>query len=754
VISLDTETTGSDFRHGARPYFVTVCSDDGDIRYWEWEVDPLSRKVFVPDSDRRELENLLAGIRNWGTFAEDVRQRHRVVGQNIKFDAHALCSLGIGPWPWDMTDDTLLAGHLLASSLPHDLTRMVMQYLEEDIEPFEDRLEGCIKEARRFASRHLPDWAIAEKGREDMPSAKEKTWKVDGWLPRAVAKRFEYPIPLPDCIHSFAKDRICVGCGGHEYWTILRDYSNTDSAYTLKLWFEMRRQLEGRGYLAHYRHRMELDPVLWQIESRGVTSHAGRHRNQYEEYSATAQVEGKTLVDLAAEDGYLLELPKGNRNNSLTNYCFGYAIGKCDRCGYEIVLTREQSRNLRPLADKKTPCRQCLQRRIEPQGIPTITDYPCLDLPVIKVSEDTGNPSLDKEVISDYLTSVLPHDSKQHRFIKALAAKRKRDNSLQFLASYEKYWRVLGEDEPANPWRILYPSINPTGTDTLRLSCSNPNAQQVDKHPDNQGFSLRSVFGPAPGREWWPIDYENLELRIPAFEAGEEELMRVFLHPDDPPYFGSYHLVIFDLLHPKVFKEFGALVKDIPEYKATLYQWIKNGNFAVLYGAQEAKADATYHVKGAYKLIRHRFPKMASLSDRMVQFANKNGYVETIPNSLIGAGKGYPLMVTRSERGQVEPTKPLNYHVQGTACETANIAVVLCSRQLDEWRAESGFDAWIPLYVHDELVFDLPKGGKKNLPKVRRLARLMESVGEGINIPLKAAWKYCPESWAKSEEPK
>jgi len=750
MISLDTETSGVDFWHGSKPYFVTICDDDGGIKYYEWEVDPLTRDVHVPDQDRKELNDLLSIVGGWGTFAEDVASRHRVVGQNIKFDAHALNSVGISPWPWSQTDDTLIAGHLLASALPHDLTAMVMQYLEEDIEPVEKALESCVKEARGFARRHMVDWAIAEKGREDMPSAKEKTWKIDGWLPRALAKHFEHPQPDPNCVHTFAKDRLCTSCNGHQYWVCLSQYANSDSAYTLKLWFEMEKLIAGRGLLGHYKHRMELARVVWKIEGRGPTASADSHASLFKEYSEEAVREGKVLVDLAAKDGYKLDLPKGNRNDSLTRYCFGYALNECPKCGTKLVLDRETAASIQHHADRKDPCRHCVQKQFSPPGRPTPVTYPCLDLPVLKRSEDTGNPSLDKEVISDYLLSELDPNSSQYKFVKALAAKRKRDMSLQFLSSYEKYWLPYNGK---GPYRILHPSLNQTGSDTLRLTCSNPNTQQVDKHPDNQGFSLRSIFGPGPGREWWKIDYSNLELRIPAFKAPEEELIRVFLHPEEPPYFGSYHLVIFDLLHPKVFKEFGAKVKDIPEYKATLYQWVKNGNFSVLYGAQERKADATFHVKGAYKLIRHRFPKMAALADQMVRYANKNGYVETFPNTLLEDERGYPLMVMRSDKGEVEPTKPFNYCIQGTACETANIAAVLCDRQLDDWRAESGFDAWIPLYVHDELVFDMPKRGKRNLPKVRRLAQLMESVGEGIGVPLKAEWGYCPTSWAKTEEP-
>lgn len=751
MLSIDSETTGLDHWHGAAPYFVTTCDDEGRVRFWEWDVDPLDRKVAVDPDDAREISALLKVVAGWGDMADpEMRARHRLVAQNGKFDAHALCSVGIGPWPWGMVDDTLVGAHLLASNQPHDLTALAMQYLEHDIQPLEDRLKFVTEKARRFARRNHPNWALAKQGMEDMPSMKGKGWKIDAWLPRALAKFYDHPAPDPACDHTFNDDdHLCSDCGGHEYWSVLAAYANGDSAATMGVWLAMRGEIARRGLTAHYEHRLRLAAALWRMEHRGVTVNADAQADLLDRYSAESGAAGRLLARLAAGEGYELKLPKGNRNDSLTRFCFGYAIHSCDTCGGALLVDRQQVPDMRVKEAAGTPCRRCTEAGTSPPGRPTVVEYPCLDLPVLKRSEDTGAPSMDKEVMSDYLQQLDP-DTDQGRFVAALAAKRKRDMSVQFLESYARFWRP----HPAGgPWRVLHPSANQTGTDTLRLSMSNPNAQQVDKHPDNRGATLRAVFGPAPGREWWKMDYQNLELRIPAFEADEAELVNVFLHPDDPPYYGSYHLVVFDVLHPQKFKEFGKRCKD--EFAATWYQWVKNGNFSILYGAMEKKADATYHVKGAYKLIRHRFPKMAALSDKMLRLASKNGYVETMPSKLIDPARGYPLMVARSSYGnsQVEPTKPLNYHVQGTACETANLAMVQCDEQLAEWRA-AGFDAWIPLYVHDELVFDFPKGGRRNLPKVRRLAGIMEAVGDGIGVPLKVDIGYCPTSWAKAEEPK
>src|SRR6187455_1410176 len=124
MISLDTETTGVDLRHGARPFFVTTCDEAGEVTYWEWDVDPLTRQPDVPLEDQMEITKILKGADS-------------IILQNPKFDKAALDSIGITEWDWGKVHDTLLAGHLLASNRPHNLTDMAMQYLGADIEPYE-----------------------------------------------------------------------------------------------------------------------------------------------------------------------------------------------------------------------------------------------------------------------------------------------------------------------------------------------------------------------------------------------------------------------------------------------------------------------------------------------------------------------------------------------------------------------------------------------------------------------------------------
>lgn len=637
-----------------------------------------------------------------------IERADRIVFQNGKFDITALASIGIDDFPWEKVEDTLIAGHLLYTSQKHTLDAMVLQYLGDDISHHEDALEKACQEARRLVRtkrfrEEYGVWRIADKDEEGMPSVKGKMWKQDMWLLLAIAQECEYP---PD----------------HPYWNLVERYANADSYWTLALWGEMERLLHERDLYDEYRdgiyrERMKVIPVAYEMERRGVTLSGDRTYKLMEEFTERRTVHIGDLERIAEREGYRLKMPKSGNNDSLTDFVFKH-----------------------------------------------------LKLPVIKRNkpskkEPRGSPTLDKGVIEE-LSLTLPAGSIGLEFIMALQQKRRLDTGLQYMEGYQRYWLPAGAWNPYEEqlWYLLHPSLNPTGTVQLRWSSSNPNAQNISKQ---KGYNLRYIFGPAEGREWWSLDAQNIELRIPAFESGEIDLINVFLRPKDPPYYGSYHLVVFDLLHPEKFKQYGKDCKD--EFESTEYQWVKNGNFSFIYGAQKKKCDATFKVKDAFEKVRYRFPKIAELSDRQLNLARERGYVETIPDKTVNPRRGFPIMASRTDDGYVMPTTPLNYHVSGTAMWWTQQAMVKCHDQLREWKKRK-FDAFITMQVHDEMVFDLPKSRvspaidlekekklgqylplseyKSNLGKVRVLQRLMESCGENISVPTPVGVEYNAENWA------
>jgi DNA polymerase I-like protein with 3'-5' exonuclease and polymerase domains len=726
MLAIDTECTGVDFRHGARPFFVTTCDDEGKKTHWEWDVDPVTRQPEIPPGDLAEIKVLFDQAKGWSKFSADVRERHALVFQNAKFDIHMLASILPGildGFPWILVRDTLPAGHLLGSNLPHNLTDMASEYLGEDIQPYEDRLKKATQEARRVVQsarqrlkkgkgdeedEQLAAFRIAGAGLPEMPSAKGECWRQDYWLPRALCAFFGHE---PD----------------HPWWTVLSAYALKDSETTMLLWLALRAEIDRRGLGKVFAAvPCRLPEIAHGMERRGITLNDGRRLSLTRRYVTEGEAAGGVCRRIAADRGYELVLPDGNVNRSLTEFMYG-------------------KRGLSLLPLKRSP--------------------------------KTGNPSLDRATLEEYEATLEAAD--QLEFIESLLGRRRRSTAATYLKGYGRFMLPLGCEDPGavaeylcsrvsdgDGWFRLFPSLNPTGTDTLRWSFKNPNSANISKQ---EKFNIRFVFGPAPGREWWSLDAKNLELRLPAYLCDEKEMIALFEKPDEPPYYGSNHLLNFHTVYPDIweaalrevgFEKVGPHCKE--RYEASWYQWCKNGDFAKLYGCQERKGDATFHRKGAYRQIDDRFRRMAELNRRVVRGAEKKGYVETIPDRTVDPDHGYPLLVSRTERG-VEPTKPLCYMIQGSAMWWTDKAMVRCSDRLTEWGREDGYDGNIAIQQHDELVFDLPKvgdpvaemkglapGGSSNLNRVRILRSLMEMGGStDFGIPTPVGMKYHPTHWGE-----
>jgi len=672
IVSFDTETTGLDLFHGARPFFASVTFEDDTQKWWGWSVDPMTRQVKTQQDDLDEI-------------FEIIQSADSIVGQNIRFDVHAMTRLDsrFAAWPWDKTDDTLVAAHLLGSNQQKDLTTLAVRYLKIDISKYENDLHEAVKKARSYCKRkefveEFGEWALADEDRPDMPSAGGKVWKADYWLPKAMYDRLEW-----------VREE-------HPDWaTLLQEYCNADTAVTLAVWRVMESEIDRLQVEKQYLSRMQILPVIWRMEEDGLTVIEKNLDELTAHYLEVSQASGDLCSGIAHSLGYDLVLPKTSVNKSLSTFMFN-------------VLKVPQYH---------------------------------------KKKAKTDNPTLDKNAMAEYLT-VLPERSKGLAFVRALTRKRKVDTSLSYMESYRRF----GISEGGGVFR-LHPSINPVGTAVTRRSSSAPNEQNISNKKDDEGLNLRHAFGPGPGREWWSMDYQNIELRIPSYEAGEEAMIELFENPDEPPYFGSNHLLNAHILWPKEFEEClrnGESFKD--KYKGTLYSWTKNGGFAIQYGAIESSgtADRAFHQVGAQRKLQNRLGKINDLNRFMIEHAERHGFVYTMADKTVDPSKGYPVICTRGFDGKILPTTPLSYHIQGTAGWCTGKALIRCFKQLEDWNTIEGKRNYkIVAEVHDELVFDFPKRGKLNLPKINKLKSLMEESGDDIGVPLTVSVSYHPDNWGE-----
>lgn len=696
-VAIDCESCGKDFYHGSRPFVLTTCTDRG-VQWWcEWDVDPLTRKVQVSDRDVHKIREIIA-------------THDTLVFHNSKFDVRALATIGVVV-PWGKVEDTLVASHVLNSSAGHRLDEVCEQYLKDEygkplkIGTYEKALEDAVKTARRRVSAArgkdkrgtgndrdsiIARWQIAQEGMPDLPSAtgggkdgEGKLWRNDYWLPSAFVRRF------PDD-PEFAT-----------WKTVLRDYANVDTSITALLWPVLRDMLTKRGYYKVYKAKLAATPAAYRMEQRGVTINLPVMRALQTEYTEEAEELSAVCVGIARSMGYDLVLPKSTTNYSLDDFVFGRAPKICE---YD-----EKGNLVKKVRNSKA------QRTHAPDT---------LNLTPLRETE-SGNPSFDYDARELYLAELDPA-SKAYAFVESFGRRCELDTGLSYLAGYERFVLPMEENNVSESvncvsdrirnrsvrgvqetitekkFVVLHPNMNTTGTATTRWSHSNPNSANVS---ERSVVNARSCFCPAEGRVWYSMDAAGIELVIPAKVAGEEAVLDVITNPDKPPYYGSYHLLVFDILRPELFAKYG---KDVKTECKREYTDTKSFNFCKQYGGQERKSDATARVKGASRMVGSRLPRIEALAKQTIARARDTGGVETVPDRSVDHEHGYPITCRRSPYGSISPTVPFAYFVSGTAGWWLNRAVVKCDAILERWREEEGYDAYMILSVHDELVFDHP----------------------------------------------
>ena len=228
-------------------------------------------------------------------------------------------------------------------------------------------------------------------------------------------------------------------------------------------------------------------------------------------------------------------------------------------------------------------------------------------------------------------------------------------------------------------------------TTTGRLSSSEPNLQNIPVR-NEEGRKIRRAFVADAGRALISADYSQIELRLLAHIADIGQLKKAFADGLD--------------IHAMTASEmFGVPVKDMP---ADVRRRAKAINFGIIYGISAfglanqlgiAREEAGAYIKKYFE----RFPGIRDYMQATKTLARDKGYVSTI----FGRKCHFPKInsANPSERAFNERAS-INAPIQGAAADIIRRAMV----RMDGALASAGLDALMLLQVHDELVFEAPKG--------------------------------------------
>jgi DNA polymerase-1 len=236
----------------------------------------------------------------------------------------------------------------------------------------------------------------------------------------------------------------------------------------------------------------------------------------------------------------------------------------------------------------------------------------------------------------------------------------------------------------------IHASFSQTVAATGRLSCSDPNLQNIPVRSE-AGGQIRRAFVPGePGSVLLSADYSQIELRILAHLSGDGALREVFLRGEDVHRFVAGQI-------------FG-----VPESAVTSEQrrQAKAVSFGVIYGLSPygLSAGVGVPVPEARDFIDayfDRYPGVEAFIHRTLREAKDRGYVTTILNRrrYVSGVKG----VTGRNFGQAERVA-INAGVQGSAADMIKVAMNNIFRRV----ADEARPSRLLVQIHDELLFEVP----------------------------------------------
>lgn len=260
----------------------------------------------------------------------------------------------------------------------------------------------------------------------------------------------------------------------------------------------------------------------------------------------------------------------------------------------------------------------------------------------------------------------------------------------------------------------IHATYHQTVTATGRLSCSNPNLQNLPIRSE-RGKLIRQAVIADPDCFFLSADYSQIELRLMAHFSGDEHLTRAFLNGED----------IHAATAAKIFS------CPISEVTKDMRRRAKTANFGIIYGISAFGLSQQLHssraeAKDLIDSYFSSFPKIAEFIEKQKQFARNNGYVET----LFGRRRYLQDILSRNPtvRNFAE-RNAVNAPIQGTAADIIKIAMVRIARRLKEEHLQ----AKMIMQVHDELNFNVPKA---ELEQVKQIVVGEMQSAASLSVPL------------------
>ncbi|MEM1282239.1 MAG: DNA polymerase I [Chlamydiota bacterium] len=289
------------------------------------------------------------------------------------------------------------------------------------------------------------------------------------------------------------------------------------------------------------------------------------------------------------------------------------------------------------------------------------------------------------------------------------------------------YIESLPEDVNRTTHRI-HPTFNQFVTATGRLSCQDPNLQNIPIRTE-VGRNIREAFRPEKkGWSYLSADYSQIELRLLAHFSEDPNLVSAFQNGED--IHAHTAATIFGVPIDEVTKEM--------RYRA------KTVNFGVIYGqqafglARELGIDFG-EAKTFIETYFQTFPNVREYVESCKEKARKEEKATTY------TGRERAIPEINSKNPQIRSAAErlaVNTPLQGSAADLIKKAMI----EIDKLLQKEGHLGYMILQVHDELIFELPDF---EVPMIEPIVKstmentLKLKVPLIVNISIGKNWKEC-----------
>lgn len=261
----------------------------------------------------------------------------------------------------------------------------------------------------------------------------------------------------------------------------------------------------------------------------------------------------------------------------------------------------------------------------------------------------------------------------------------------------------------------IHCTFNQSTAATGRLSCQNPNLQNIPVRTE-EGKKIRQAFEPQkPDHSFLSADYSQIELRILAHLSEDPTLIQAFNNQED--------------IHSYT----ASLVFGIPlsEVTPTMRYQAKAVNFGILYGKQafSLAKDLNISYKESETFIATYFRRYQKVKD-FIEFCEDT--VQTTGKATTITGRQRPIPEIHNKNPSIRAFAKrlaINTPLQGTAADLIKIAMI----QVYNYLKQSPEKGKMVLQVHDELLFEAPDDGIQLLGK--EVKQIMENVMT-LKVPL------------------